>query len=107
MTILFTGRVEFGPEVSKSSEKAVKHPVHSSDPIYLDIRDSHFSSVFALLKKKGQELKAEHERRQKMNITAMKDFIAKELKLVQSQHKSLSLRKFVLELKKIVPVLTL
>lgn len=61
--------------------------------IFDEIKDMSFSSVFVSLKEKGQKLKEVFNRSQTMNISAMKAFVANELKSVQNQQKSLFLRK--------------
>jgi hypothetical protein len=87
--------VEFGPEVTKNNEKkTVKHNLYNNDLIFRDIQDTAFSSVFLYLKEKGQEIREKYDQRHKMNVTAMKNFVANELQNLQSQHRSLYLREF-------------
>lgn len=90
--MFFKGKVEFGPEVTKT-DKGLKHPVHSIDPVFRDIRDKHFSCVFTNLKEKGQQMRQIYDKRHEMSITDMKEFVNKDLKNFQFQYKSLSLRK--------------
>ena len=46
------------------------------------------------LKDKGAHLKQMHSSRQNMDLNAIKDFVASELKSLQVQYKSLNLRKY-------------
>ena len=92
---MFSGKVEFGPEVTKTDDNSVlKHNLFN-DLIFDDIKDLAFSSVFVNLKEKGQKLKDVYNQSKNMNITAMKEFVANNLKSLQTQHKSLFLRKFL------------
>lgn len=88
------GKIEFGPEVMKSGDKKEKRFVNSKEPIFSDIQDSTFSSVFITLKEKGRIMREKYEQRHGMNLSDMKEFIANELQSLQSQHKSLALRMF-------------
>lgn len=84
------GKVKFEKNVT-GSDNPVKLPLNSSDPVFLEIRDNHFSTVFNILKEKANHLKSKHDERQGMQIVDLKKFIQAELKDVQQQHKSLSL----------------
>ncbi|XP_054159287.1 vacuolar protein sorting-associated protein 33B-like [Oppia nitens] len=85
------GKVEFGPEVTKSDDKNnAKHNL-SVDLIFDDIKDMPFSSVFVSLKEKGQKLKQVYNKSHTMDIKDMKDFVTNQLKGLQNQHKSLVL----------------
>uniref|UniRef100_A0A131Y2P4 Putative vacuolar sorting protein vps33/slp1 sec1 family n=1 Tax=Ixodes ricinus TaxID=34613 RepID=A0A131Y2P4_IXORI len=85
-----SGKVTFGKAVT-GKDQDVRLPVNSSDVVFRDIRDCHFSSVFALLKDKAQHLQARYDERHGMSIGDMKRFVANELKSLQQQHNSLAL----------------
>ncbi len=77
-----------------SDNNAIKHNLYNNDLIFRDIQDTAFSSVFLSLKEKGQKIREKYNKSHEMNITAMKEFVANELKDLQSQHRSLCLREF-------------
>ena len=85
--------MEFGAEITKSSDNNVVKYSLFNDIIFDDIKDIAFSSVFISLKEKGQKLKEVCNRSQNMNISAMKAFVSNELKSIQNQQKALFLRK--------------
>lgn len=55
-----SGKVTFGKEVAGKSQE-VRISVNSADVVYKEIRDCHFSSVFALLKDKAQQLQSKYD----------------------------------------------
>ena len=59
----------------------------------MEIRDCHISAVFGRLKDRSASLKKMQNTRQNMDIGEMKDFVANQLKTVQTLCKSLNLRK--------------
>jgi len=70
----------------------IKHSVSSDqDPIYRDIRDNHFSTVFSLLKTKNHEMKDKYSRSHGMNLSNLKNFVVNELKGLQVEFKCLAL----------------
>lgn len=76
----------------KSENNLVKHSLTSdSDPIYRDIRDNHFSTVFSMLKTKNYEMKDRYNKSLGMNLSNLKNFVANELKSLQSEFKCLGL----------------
>lgn len=83
------------PAVSKTAQE-VRHTVHSSDPVFQNIRDCHLSVAFSRLKEKGIVLKQKQTQMKNMDLSNLKDFVQTELKNVQAQYKSLSLRKLCL-----------
>ncbi|CAK9290330.1 unnamed protein product [Gordionus sp. m RMFG-2023] len=62
----------------------------SNDLVFQEIKDSHFSIVSEKLKEKSHELQISYEKGQ-TSLTGIKDFIAKHLKNVKNQQKSLAL----------------
>lgn len=54
-----------------------------------------FSSVCISLKEKGQRLRQKYHERQSMNLNEMKEFLTKDLRNIQSEHKALFLREFL------------
>lgn len=86
-------KLEFGATVPGDEEKTIiKHFLSSdSDPIYRDIRDNHFSTVFSLLKTKNHDMKEKYSRSQDMNLSNLKNFVVNELKGLQAEFKCLGL----------------
>lgn len=86
-------KLEFGATTAGVEEKTIiKHSLSSdSDPIYRDIRDNHFSTVFSLLKTKNHEMKEKYSRSQDMNLSNLKNFVVNELKGLQAEFKCLGL----------------
>lgn len=86
-------RLEFGLTNGNLDDKTlVKHSLSSdSDPIFRDIRDNHFSTVFSLLKNKNHEMKGKYNKSQDMNLSNLKNFVANELKGLQAELKCLGL----------------
>lgn len=86
-------KLEYATTTSGSDEKtSVKHSLSSdNDPIFRDIRDNHFSTVFSLLRSKNHEMKAKYNRSQDMNLSNLKQFVATELKGLQAEFKCLAL----------------
>lgn len=86
-------KIEVETKVSKTTEKTVvKHSLTSeNDPIYRHIRDNHFSTVFSCLKNKNHEMKEKYSKGQDMNLSNLKNFVANELKSLQTEFKCLAL----------------
>lgn len=86
-------KIEFSAIHSGSTDKTtIKHLLGADvDPIFRDIRDNHFSTVFSLLKTKMQEMKEKYSRSQDMNLLNLKNFVANELKGLQAEFKCLGL----------------
>lgn len=83
------GKVTFEKNVTGKNE-SVRISVNSTDLVYKEIRDCHFSSVFVLLKEKAQHLQNRYDERHSMSIEGIKKFVANELKSLQQQHASLA-----------------
>lgn len=84
-----SGKVTFDKQVT-GKDQEVRLTVNSADLVYKEIRDSHFGSVFVLLKEKAQHLQSRYNERHGMSIGDMKNFVANELKSLQQQHSSLA-----------------
>lgn len=86
-------KLEFDTTTAGELEKnTTKHSLTSDiDPIYRDIRDNHFSTVFSLLKTKNHEMKEKYSRSQDMNLSNLKNFVVNELKGLQAEFKCLGL----------------
>ncbi|KAI1301910.1 Vacuolar protein sorting-associated protein 33B [Halotydeus destructor] len=84
------GKVSFPSEVTKTPQ-GIRQVVHSTEPVFRDIRDTHLSAAFSLLKEKGSILKQKHIEMKNMNLNDIKDFVQTELKSTQEQYKSLGL----------------
>ncbi|MGH0128222.1 UNVERIFIED_CONTAM: hypothetical protein FKN15_044934 [Acipenser sinensis] len=85
------GSVEFGPEVT-SSDKSLKVMLNSSDKVFNEIRNEHFSNVFGFLSQKAKSLQTAYDKRRGMDIQQMKTFVSQELKGLKQEHRLLSLR---------------
>lgn len=84
-------RLEFSTR-SNDEKASIKHSLASDiDPIYRDVRDNHFSTVFSLLKTRNQEMKEKYSRSQEMNLSNLKNFVAHELKGLQAEFKCLGI----------------
>lgn len=84
------GSVEFGPEVT-SSDKSLKVMLNSSDKVFNEIRNEHFSNVFGFLSQKAKSLQTAYDKRRGMDIQQMKTFVSQELKGLKQEHRLLSL----------------
>lgn len=71
--------------------ETVKHSLNrESDPIFRDIRDNHFSTVFSLVKTKSNEMRRKYNSSKDLNISSLKNFVANDLKNLQMEYKCLS-----------------
>lgn len=88
-----SGKVELDSSVVKDGSTApAKHQLFfGSDRIFADVQDMSFSSVCISLKEKGQKLRQKYHERQSMNLNEMKEFLTKDLRNIQSEHKALFL----------------
>lgn len=78
------------PMITKSIE-TVKHSLNrENDPIFRDIRDNHFSTVFSLVKTKSQDMRRKYNNSKDLNISNLKNFVANDLKNLQIEYKCLS-----------------
>lgn len=84
------GVVEFPGEVV-GQDAPRKVPLNSKDTIYDNIRNKHFASVSSYLITKAKEVNAKKEQAQNMTASQMKDFVANELRTLQSCHATLAL----------------
>lgn len=87
-------KLEFSitPTDNDDDKNSVRHSLMSDiDPIYRHIRDNHFSTVFSLLKTKNHEMKEKYSRSQGMNLSNLKNFVANELKGLQTEFKCLGI----------------
>lgn len=83
-------KLEFATTIDDKA--TIKHSLASDvDPIYRDVRDNHFSTVFSLLKTRNQEMKEKYSRSQEMNLSNLKNFVAHELKNLQTEFKCLGI----------------
>jgi hypothetical protein len=83
-------KLEFSTTIDDKT--TIKHSLASDmDPIYRDVRDNHFSTVFSLLKTRNQEMKEKYSRSQEMNLSNLKNFVAHELKNLQTEFKCLGI----------------
>uniref|UniRef100_A0A6G1S990 Vacuolar protein sorting-associated protein 33B n=1 Tax=Aceria tosichella TaxID=561515 RepID=A0A6G1S990_9ACAR len=83
-------KLEFSTTIDDKA--TIKHSLASDmDPIYRDVRDNHFSTVFSLLKTRNQEMKEKYSRSQEMNLSNLKNFVAHELKNLQTEFKCLGI----------------
>lgn len=79
-------------ENNKRETITIRHSLsRETDPVYRHIRDNHFSTVFSLVKTKGQEMKQKYASSQDMNISNLKNFVANELKTLQVEIKALDI----------------
>lgn len=94
---LTCSKVTFPASVTKSNQ-GKKVNLNSNDEVFRDIRDCHLSAAFGKLKAKGIQLKSESEKRNQMDLNAIKDFVKNQLKTIQSAQASLSLHVSACEL---------
>lgn len=87
---IHAGVVEF-PEVVVGKDAARKVPLNSKDTIYDNIRNRHFAGVSSYLITRAREVKAKKDQAQNMTTAEMKDFVANELRTLQSLQKTLQL----------------
>lgn len=86
-----SGFIEFGSDVTGKDQSA-KLLLTSHDMIFEDIRDRHFSNVSCYLSSKAKELQTGYDKRHTLSsVNEMKDFVAKDLRDLKQQHRSLSL----------------
>eukprot|EP00795_Rhopilema_esculentum_P006060 gene6060-11431_t len=86
-----SGYVDFGKDVT-GSDKSTRVLLSSGDPVFQEIRDRHFTSVFPLLSNKAKQLQVGYNKRNDIqSVSDMKAFVSQDLKNLKQQHKSLSL----------------
>jgi len=92
-----SGYVDFDKEVT-GNDKNTRVLLDSSDPVFKEIRDMHFTSVFPLLSKKVKHIQTGYNKgKDAKSLSEMKDFVSQDLKSLKQQHKSLSLHVSVCE----------
>nr|XP_006014568.1 PREDICTED: vacuolar protein sorting-associated protein 33B-like [Latimeria chalumnae] len=69
----------------------MKVMLNSQDRVFNDIRNEHFSNVFAFLSQKARNLQTQYDKRRGMDIKQMKTFVSQELKGLKQEHRLLSL----------------
>lgn len=87
---LTCSKVSFPTSVTKTDE-GKKVSLNSSDTVYCEIRDCHLSAAFGKIKAKGIQLKGDSDKRNQMDLNAIKDFVKNQLKTIHSTQASLSL----------------
>lgn len=91
-------KLEFTANLDGEERTTIKHSLAGDlDPIFRDIRDNHFSTVFSLLKTRSQEMREKYSRSQEMNLSNLKNFVVNELKGLQAEFKSIGLHISVCE----------
>ncbi|GFN90569.1 vacuolar protein sorting-associated protein 33b [Plakobranchus ocellatus] len=84
------GMIDFDSEVTGES-KGTKMLLTSSDEIYAQIRDCHFSQMFSYMKMKAKELQElENKKNNLQSVGDMKQFVANDLRVLKQQQKLLS-----------------
>ncbi|KAL8606733.1 hypothetical protein ACOMHN_018767 [Nucella lapillus] len=84
------GVIEIDAEVV-GKQQNVKMLLTSGDPVYSEIRDRHFSSVFPFLSAKAKELQAIHEKKNTLKTVGdMKNFVHQDLGRLKQQQAVLS-----------------
>lgn len=84
------GVVEFpGKVVGQDAPRKIA--LNSKDTIYDNIRNKHFASVSSYLIMKAKEVNAKKEQAQTMTASQIKDFVANELRTLQTLHATLAL----------------
>jgi len=92
-----SGYVDFDKEVT-GNDKNTRVLLDSSDPVFKEIRDMHFTSVFPLLSNKVKHIQTGYNKgKDAKSLSEMKDFVSQDLKSLKQQHKSLSLHVSVCE----------
>lgn len=88
---IHSGFIEFGSEVT-GKDQSVKLLLSSTDEVYEEIRNRHFSNVFSFLSGKAKELQVGYDKRHMLtSVQEMKTFVANDLRGLKQQHKSLTL----------------
>ncbi|CAL4065755.1 unnamed protein product, partial [Meganyctiphanes norvegica] len=84
------GVIEFPPEVC-GKDTPLKVPLNSKDTIYDNIRNRHFASVTSYLVTRAKEVQSKKEKAGNMTTSQMKDFVANDLRTLQTLSLTLSL----------------
>ncbi|XP_046857548.1 vacuolar protein sorting-associated protein 33B-like [Xenia sp. Carnegie-2017] len=84
-----SGMVTFDKTVT-GTEKTLTMLLNSNDMVYKEIRDRHFTNVFPFLSLKAKQLQVGYDKRNHLSsVGDMKQFVSKDLRQLQQQHKSL------------------
>ena len=86
-TIELDGRVT---ENQEGTAKKMTYKLSSTDAIYNEIKNRHFSDVFPFLSSKVKELKSEHDRCQNMALHDMKHYVSTELQKAAALKRSVT-----------------
>ncbi|RDD39049.1 Vacuolar protein sorting-associated protein 33B [Trichoplax sp. H2] len=79
-----------GPS-SNVGKGSIKMLLNSSDQIFANIRDSHITTVFGIIRERAKEIQSGYDKRHDYkSVSGLKDFVRNEFKDLQSQHKSLT-----------------
>lgn len=83
-------KIEYTNKVDASNPTVIKHTLtRESDPIFRDIRDMHFSTVFSLLKTRSSEMKEKYHKSRE-DLANLKQFVTTELKNLQLGYKAIN-----------------
>ena len=88
-----SGTVELDSRVTgnkEGSESKVNYQLSSTDLIYNEIKNRHFSDVFPFLSSKAKELHSEYDRSRNMALHEMKHYVQTELQKVTAVKRSLA-----------------
>ncbi|XP_028399214.1 vacuolar protein sorting-associated protein 33B-like isoform X2 [Dendronephthya gigantea] len=84
-----SGMVVFDQSVT-GTDKSMTMLLSSNDEIYKEIRDRHFTNVFSYLSLNAKKLQVGYDKRKELSsVSAMKEFVSKDLRSLQTKHKSL------------------
>lgn len=84
-----SGEVKINAD-DKTNDKLQSQLLNSTDEIYSQIKNRHFSDVFSYLSTKAKELQGEFKRNQNMALQEMKRFISQDLQNITAIKKSLA-----------------
>ncbi|XP_069691089.1 vacuolar protein sorting-associated protein 33B isoform X1 [Periplaneta americana] len=85
-----SGTIELDGRVTGNQDKKLSYQLSSSDAIYNEIKNRHFSDVFPFLSGKAKELHGEFDRSRSMALQEMKQYVANELQKVTAIKRSLA-----------------
>jgi DNA-binding Lrp family transcriptional regulator len=88
-----SGTIELDSRVTGNQDgtgKKVLYQLSSTDVIYNEIKNRHFSDVFPFLSSKAKELHSEYDRSRNMALQEMKHYVATELQKVTAMKRSLA-----------------
>jgi hypothetical protein len=88
-----SGTIELDDRVTGNQDgagKKVNYQLSSSDAIYNEIKNRHFSDVFPFLSSKVKELHSKHDHSRNMALQEMKHYVANELQKMTALKRSLA-----------------